>query len=112
MFKKLFYTTLLTTSLCSFSGELIREATVIEVANTNNNGADFAIRLQGGSGPCVSATETPTTITFPESKKQSDDSYQQAFSIALAAVASGMKVRVHNFEDDSCAGANFISISR
>ena len=92
------------------AGELIRDATIIEVANTNNNGADFAIMLQGGTGPCLSPIRT--VITFPESKKQSDESYSQSFTIALTALANGMKVRVHNFEDNSCTGANFISISK
>ncbi len=31
------------------AGELINGATVIEVTNTNNNGADFAVILQGAS---------------------------------------------------------------
>lgn len=100
----------LTTSLNVNAGELINGATIVEVTNTNNNGADFAVILTGGTGPCVSPSRT--IIVFPESKKQSDESYRQAFSIALAGLANGMKVRVHNFEDNSCTGANFISLSK
>ena len=92
------------------AGELIEGATVIEVANTSGNGADFAVILQGGTGICVHPTRT--LIKFPEAKKQSDASYKQSFSLALSALATGMKVRIHNFEDDSCAGANFISVSK
>ena len=109
MIKKLFVIALKTTSLATHSGELIRDATVIEVSNTYYNGPDFMIILKGGTGTCLSATRT--MITFPESKKQSDESYKQSFAIALSALSTGMKVRVHNFESDSCLGANFISIS-
>lgn len=114
MLQKLSASVLLAVSLVSpltaNAGELIRDATIIEVSNTNNNSADFAVVLQGGTGSCVSPTRT--IIVFPESKKQSDESYSQSFSIALAGLANGMKVRVHNFEDDSCSGANFISLYR
>jgi len=94
-------------SIPAYAGELVRDATVVEVANTNSNGADFAVRLEGGTGIC----STANVIVFPESKKQSADSYKQSFSIALAALTTGAKVRIHNFEDDSCNGANFIAIS-
>ena len=30
---------------------------------------------------------------------------------SLLAFSTGKKVRIHNFQDDSCTGANFISIS-
>ncbi len=94
-------------SIPAYAGELVRDAIVVEVANTYNNGADFAVRLEGGTGICSAAI----WIVFPESKKQSVDSYQQAFAIALSALTTGTRVRVHNFEDDSCDGANFISIT-
>jgi hypothetical protein len=110
MIKKVLLAILIGIPVSANSGELIRDATVIEVANTNSNGADFAVILQGGVGVCLSPTRT--VITFPESKKQSDVSYNQAFSIALTALATGMKVRVHNFENDSCSGANFISATK
>ncbi|MCH2157271.1 MAG: DUF5992 family protein [Oleiphilaceae bacterium] len=91
------------------AGELIRGAKVVEVANTTNNGPDFAVILEGGSGVCFSDR---TVITFPESKKQSDASYQQAFSIAIAALSTGHKVRIHNFESDACNEASFILVSK
>ena len=107
MIKRILLSVLLVTPLTCGAGQLITNATILEVANTNNNGPDFAIRMEGGSGVCASST----WISFPENKKQSDDSYKQAFSIALTALTTGKKVRIHNFEDDSCSGANFISIS-
>jgi len=96
-----------------FAAEIIRDAEVIEIANTKNNTQDFAIFIQGGTWTTTSSTCAITApITFPESKSQSEASHQQAFSIALTALTTGKKVRIHNFEDDSCHGANFISISR
>ena len=92
----------------SVAGELIINAEIVEVANTYGGEQDFTVRLEGGTGICSSSP----WIIFPESKKQSDASYQQAFSIALAAMTTGKKVRIHNFESDSCYGANFISITR
>jgi hypothetical protein len=91
------------------AGELVRDASVIEVANTNNGDASFAVRVEGGTGVCAG---TSVFIVFPESRKASVASYNQAFAAALAALASNKKVRIHNFVDDSCSGASFISISR
>lgn len=108
--KKIFFAILIGFAGQVSAGELIRDAVIKEVANTNNNGPDFALILEGGTGVCVSPTRT--VITFPESKKQSDASYAQAFSIALTALTTESTVRIHNFEDDSCDGANFISVTR
>ena len=92
------------------AGELIKDATIVEVSNTSSGGPDFAIILQGGTGVCASTTTA--LIKFPEPANQSDDSYKQAFSLALSALTTGMKVRVHNFADNSCAGASFIAVSK
>jgi len=110
--KKILLVTLLISPFFIEAGELIQGATLIEVANTNNNGPDFAIIVEGGTGTGVCSSSSNKAITFPEAKKQSDDSYKQSFAIALAAVTTGMKVRVHNFDDFDCGGANFISISK
>ena len=90
-----------------FAGELVRDATVTEVANTAFGGAEFAVRLSGGTGVCAAAT----FIIFPEAKAASAASNKQAIATALLAFSTGKKVRIHNFQDDSCVGANFISIS-
>jgi hypothetical protein len=92
------------------AGQLVTGATVLEVANTNTGDASFAVRIEGGSGICTGTS--PHWIVFPDSRKASSASYSQAFAIALAAIASEKKVRIHNFIDDSCAGASFISIVR
>lgn len=100
-------------SVVGFCGQLITKATIVEIANTNNNGKDFAVFLENGSAniDCTGGSSR-YRVVFPESKMQSEASYNQVFSIALAAYVSGDKVRVHNFENNDCDGANFISISR
>jgi hypothetical protein len=90
------------------AGELIRDAMIVEIANTYAAGADFAIRVEGGTGVCSG----PGFIVFPAASAASAASFNQAFAIALAALASDRKVRIHNFVDNSCLAATFISVSR
>ena len=92
-------------SSVAFAGELVKGATILEVASSASNKDVFYIQLSGGTGPCANGS-----IIFPAAKSQSKESHNQAFSIALAAVTSSRKVRVHNYENDSCYGANFIGI--
>ncbi|MCE9687163.1 DUF5992 family protein [Shewanella sp. AS16] len=88
------------------AGELVRNAIITEIASSSNNQDVFYLSLSGGTGPCANAS-----ILFPAAKSQSKESYAQAFAIALAAAASGKKIRIHNYENDSCVGANFIGMS-
>ena len=105
---KVFLLAILSTSSLNLSaGELIQGATIVEVANTAFGGAEFAVRLSGGTGTCATAPY----IIFPEAKASSAASNKQAIATALLAFSTGRKVRIHNFQDDSCTGANFIAIS-
>jgi len=87
------------------AGELAKNSTITEVTNVTNNIDAFAIKLSGGSGLCADEW-----VWFPASKKQSDSAYNRAFTVALAASMSGKVVRIHNYENDDCKGANFISL--
>jgi Family of unknown function (DUF5992) len=107
MNKHLLLATLCLASSTVIAGELVRDATIVEVTNTAYGGAEFAVRLSGGTGVCVG---TPF-IVFPEAKASSATSHKQAIANSLLAFSTGKKVRIHNFQDDSCNGANFISIS-
>jgi hypothetical protein len=98
--------TLLTMSAGVQAGELIRDGLITEIGNTYSNGKDFTIKVEGGIGLCN------TWVLFPESKAGSTSNHEQAFQIALAAVTNNKKVRIHNFENSSCDGANFISLMR
>lgn len=90
----------------STAGELTRDATVLEVANHATGGKNFAVKIEGGTGVCTG------WVYFFEDQAPSAATYNQAFSIALTAVTAGKKVRIHNYTDDSCTGATFISLSR
>lgn len=87
------------------AGELARDSRVVQVASSSNNRDVFSVELEGGRGPCSNRS-----VTFDAAKSQSEASYNQAFSIALAALMSGNRVRVHNYDDNECSGANFISV--
>ncbi|TDF42313.1 hypothetical protein EYS14_05665 [Alteromonadaceae bacterium M269] len=92
-------------SSSALSGELVRGATIEEVANTASNLKVFYIKVKGGNGPCANRS-----IIFPASQAPSPEAYERAFSIALAAAASGKKIRAHNYIDDDCHGAGFIGM--
>jgi hypothetical protein len=91
----------------ALGGELVQGATVIEVASTYLGGPELAVRLAGGIGVCGGTT----WIIFPESKAASVTSHKQVIATALLAFSMQKKVRIHNFQDNSCTGANFISVS-
>lgn len=108
MFKKLMAIMLLS-PLCLQAAELTTNATVIEVVtHGNKNVENFGIRVEGGTGICPNGQ----WIIFSEDKFPSTVSYAQSFSIALMALKDGNKVRIHNYNDNSCDGANFIAITR
>ena len=90
----------------STAGELTKDATVLEVANHATGGKNFAVKIEGGTGVCTG------WVYFFEEQAPSAATYNQAFSIALTALTAGKKVRIHNYTDDSCTGATFISLSR
>ena len=105
MKKYIYITLLLLGSASALAGELVNGATVVEIAN-NNSGAEFVIKTSGGSGIC-----TNTFITFPESRAPSPTAHKHGIANAMLAFVAGKKVRVHNFIDNSCSGASFISVS-
>ncbi|WP_444997823.1 DUF5992 family protein [Aliikangiella sp. IMCC44359] len=110
MLKKLISLTLLCSSATCISGELIKGATVLEVASNGSNAKNFAVLIEGGTGACASTL--PKWIYFPQKKAPSLESYNQSFTLALSALNSDKKVRIHNYKDNSCSGADYISVSR
>lgn len=84
---------------------VVKDAVITSVSNTNGNREEFTIWVSGGTGSCVD-----TTITFPASSAGSESVYQRAYAAALAAFASGARVWVHNYVDDSCAAASYIRL--
>jgi hypothetical protein len=94
---------------CAFNclgGELTKGSTVLEVASNGSNAANFAVKVTGGTGLCSG------WIYFPEVKVSSITTYNQSFTLATMALAADKKVRIHNYSDNSCTGADFISVSK
>ncbi len=110
MFKNILAISLIFFSSVCFSGELIRNATILEVASNGSNTKNFAVLVSGGTG--ISATERTRWVYFPELSAPSLASYNQSFSLAVTALTTDKKVRIHNYSSDSCEGANFISVNK
>ncbi|MET1257276.1 DUF5992 family protein [Aliikangiella maris] len=110
MLKKLII--LIAVGVCGncLAGELIKGAAILEVASNGSNSKNFAVLIEGGAGAC--ASRTPRWIYFPEDKAPSLATYNQSFDIALTALNFDRKVRIHNYSDNSCSGADYISIIR
>ncbi|WP_156392364.1 MULTISPECIES: DUF5992 family protein [unclassified Roseateles] len=92
---------------------IIMDGTIIDVANTVNGMQAFAVLVAGATGPCSMPTpgKQGAWIIFPENKAQSPATHRMAQQLAMLALATGKKVRIANYQDASCFGASFISIS-
>lgn len=105
--------------LCLFSNVifaeyavLAEEATISEISNNTGNGPNFFIKAVGGTGLCTGAQ--PTLIVFPLSAAgisgNDENLHNRAFSLALAAYASGSKVTVSGYEGSDCQRASRIKL--
>ena len=100
-------------SSIGFSGELVKNVQLLEVASHASKGTkNFAVLINSGDGICAGTSAKRKWIYFPEDKFPSIASYNQSFSLALTALTAGKNVRIHNYADDSCIAADFISISK
>lgn len=90
------------------SGELIKGATIVEVASNGTKGKNFGVRIEGGTGACAGKI----WIFFLEAQAPSIATYNQSFSLALTALSTGMTVRLHHYTEESCVNADFISLSK
>ena len=95
------------------AGEYIAiNSEITQVFNTNGNTPSFGIVVKGGSGACVGGQ-----ITFPISavgdfKDGKSDIHLRAYSTALTALTTGLKVDIHNYAGSDCKNAAFIRIKR
>ncbi len=98
--------------MCSMSvqaGWLVKDADIIEISNTAGNEELFYIIVSGGTGLCMDKQ-----IRFPLSAAGSEKIYDRGFSIALAAYASGQKVKVYDYDEgkEDCNHAESIRMSK
>lgn len=85
---------------------LVENAEVTRVTNSANNTDTFTISTVGGTGLCAS-----TPISFPAQSVSHQEIHKRAFAIALAANATGKKVRIYNYVNQECNGAGYIELS-
>lgn len=89
-----------------YAGE-VAKGQIIEVANLIGQDKLFSIKMSPDStGPCAGQW-----VKFKEENFAGNlENYKFAFSIALTALASDKKVRVHNYINDTCDGVTFIGV--
>jgi hypothetical protein len=88
------------------AGDLVIDGTVTKVANTSSNLTNFAILVSGGSlNICA-----PGWINFPVSAAADVEVHKRAYANALLALATGARVRVHNYAGSTCE-ASYIELT-
>lgn len=87
------------------AGDLAIDASVTRVSNTSSNLQIFSVKVTGGS---LNACQN-VWISFPASATDVE-SQKRAYASALLALTTGLRVRVYNYEDNSCDSASYIEI--
>ncbi|GAA6135241.1 hypothetical protein NBRC116188_20310 [Oceaniserpentilla sp. 4NH20-0058] len=100
---------LLLLGLCfnAYAGDIANGATVLKVANISSNVDTFAVTVDSSLVDCAR-----NIIFFPASAAPNKESHARAYSTALTALSTGMKVRLYNYDSNSCTDASFIEISK
>lgn len=102
---------LLLSLLCassSFAGTYVAEqVTITKIANSDANQDTFMLWLSDGSGTCANAY-----VKFPVADAGNADIHKRAYSTALAAFTTGLKVSVYNYHDTTCMRASYIEVHK
>ncbi len=85
---------------------LVRGAKVVNVQNTSSNGENFAIVVQGGTGPCAGKV-----IIFPASGVSNKGAYDRAYNAALTALSANVNADVYDYSGSSCSNGGQLSIT-
>jgi hypothetical protein len=88
------------------AGLLSQGGTIVRVANTSGNQSLFVVLVAGGSGPCPNGQ----WIAFPTYAAGDAEVHKRAYAMALLALTTGMKVAIHNYNNDNCNEAAYIEI--
>ncbi|MCG7562391.1 MULTISPECIES: DUF5992 family protein [Pseudoalteromonas] len=91
----------------SAATDLVKDATITGISNTNGNENTFTIWLEGGTGLCANKS-----ISFPLTAAGSKESHDRAYSAAMTAFATGDKVMAHNYYNTDCHNAAYIKVSK
>ena len=99
---------LLMLSSTAVADYLVTDGTVVGVANTSSNQANFGVLVTGGSGNLCDGVY----IEFPEADAANKEAHARAYATALAALTAGLPVRIYNYVDSTCSRASYIEIRR
>ena len=93
------------------AGYIVTDGEITQLYNTESNTKSFGMRVVGSGGDCEGKD-----IFFPLSHAGASgndvDLHNRAYSTALTALSTGMKVDIYNYADDSCVYASFIRIKK
>jgi hypothetical protein len=88
------------------AGPIVTGAKVTKVLNTRGpHDASFIVWTEGGTGPCANSYIYfyPTGGSNPEMQKR-------AYSAALIAMTTGLRVDIESHPDNNCQNAYFINV--
>ncbi|WP_325892443.1 DUF5992 family protein [Grimontia sp. NTOU-MAR1] len=84
---------------------IVKDAIITSIANTNSNGENFTVWVEGGSGPC-----TDRAVTFPRRAVSSNEIHARAYSAALSALSTNHKVDIYDYSGSNCGNASYIRL--
>jgi hypothetical protein len=84
---------------------IVQNARLARVTNTDGNQTKFAVLVADGTGPCAGQW-----IQFPLWAAPDADTHKRAYAALLMALATGMKVTIYNYTDDSCTLASYVEV--
>ncbi|WP_299495118.1 DUF5992 family protein [uncultured Shewanella sp.] len=86
---------------------IVIDGIITSISNTRSNENSFTVSVSGGVGSCKDST-----IIFPLSAAGTPEVHERAYSSALTAFVSGLKVKIHNYSGDNCDTASYIRLSK
>lgn len=89
-----------------YAGE-VAKGEIEEIYNTVSGKKEFGVRMSADStGPCAGQWVRFREANFPDNI----ESYKFAFSMAMTAIATGKKIRAHNYSNNECDGVTFMGL--
>ncbi|MCR9907026.1 DUF5992 family protein [Vibrio campbellii] len=98
----------MTFSLNVLAGDIALDSKILKVRNTVSNTDAFEIVVDKTLINCAS-----NVVSFPSSAAPNRETHARAYSSALTALTTDMKVRIHAYTDNNeCSQASYIEISK
>lgn len=92
----------------ALAGDIALDSRILKVRNTVSNTDAFEVVVDKTLINCAS-----NVVSFPSSAAQNRETHARAYSSALTALTTNMKVRIHAYTDShECSQASYIEISK